>query len=442
MRVLKWLGIMLLLPAIWLALVATHWLPRPEPGDAAVMALLKAPSANVDGKHNVFAGLQNFGYEVPESEWEAVAAADVAAFHQLPPGRAYDTFRSTAEGKYPAYPEIANSGPGLCNIWDPECLPEIRANLDAARSWVAKSASRLAHGEKLLAYDYYRYGFTPRVDSPIAPVGGYFPPLLTSVALLHIDGDSVGAFDRLCRHAAGWRQFRAHTDLMIMDMLGIALVTGASRLYAEMLAEMPADFVAPCPQVFAPLLDAELDQCAISRFEFRSMENSLDTLPPEHVWSTVTGGSRTLTHLFAGLVNNDHAKMLFARAAARFCTDEHQARIRMRSAAALPVQPVCGMTAKIFDPLGCWISGASIDYDPYYFRVLDFDARLKLMSTLISLHGLDPAAAKAAFDARPDSLRSPEHEMSIDTRTGTVQMVPLDKHRGDRWSLPYVRAAG
>jgi len=78
MRVLKWLGMILVLPALWLGLVLTEWLPRPAASDAAVIAALKAPSPSVDGRRNAFAGLQSFGFEVPESEWDAVAAADVA----------------------------------------------------------------------------------------------------------------------------------------------------------------------------------------------------------------------------------------------------------------------------------------------------------------------------------------------------------------------------
>lgn len=442
MRKRKWLGLILLLPVIWLALVATHALPRPEPGDAAVLAALKADSPNLQGERNAFAALQNFGHEVPESEWEAVAAADVAAFDKLAPGTALEAFTTAAEGKYPAYATIANSDPALCNSWGSECLLKIRGNLDAARTIVANSAKQLEHGEKLLGYDHYRYGFTPRIDSPIAPVGGYFPLLLTSVALLHIDGDSAGAFDRLCRHAAGWRRLRAHTDLMIMDMLGIAIVTGASRLYAEMLVEMPADFVAPCPQVFAPLADAELDQCAIARLEFHSMENSLEALSPEYVWPSVTGGSRPFSQPLAGLINPEHTKMLFARSAARLCSDEQHERIRKRSAAALPAPALCGVSAWTFDPLGCWVSGAAIDYDPYYRRLLDFDARLKLLSSVIFLRGKSADAAKAAFDARPESLRSPEHEMSIDPRNGTLRLMQLEKFRGNPWVLPYAQAEG
>lgn len=441
MRVLKWLGMILLLPALWLGLVLTEWLPRPAAGDAAVIARLKAPTPGIDGKRNAFAGLQSFGFEVPESEWEAVAAADVAladVAHDKPS----EAFQSTAAGKYPAYPEIPNTGPGLCNIWDPECLPKIRANLSAARGFVEKAATRLEQGEKLLGYDHYRYGFKPRFYAPIPQISGYFPPLLTSVALMHIDGDSVGAFDRLCRHTAGWRRLRAHTDFLIMDMLGVAMVTGSSRLYAEMLVEMPADFPAPCPEVFAPLADAELNQCAVNQLEFRSLENSIEAQSSQFVWSVLTDAKAAAPSTFAPLVNSQHTKMLFARSVARFCTDEHRERIRLRSAAALPATQHCGVTAWAFDPLGCSIGERFINYDPYYFRVLDLDARLKLLSTVISLHGLAPDAAKAAFDTRPASLRSPEQEMTIDPVNGTLRMIQLDKSRGNPWVLPYARNAG
>lgn len=60
-----------------------------------------------------------------------------------------------------------------------------------------------------------------------------------------------------------------------MDMLGVAQMSNAARLYAEMLAEQPAGFVAPCPETFAPLSDVEINQCAVIRQEFLFLKNTL-----------------------------------------------------------------------------------------------------------------------------------------------------------------------
>jgi hypothetical protein len=433
MRVMKWLGGVLLLIALWMGLVATEWLPRPTPEDAALQAVLARAPANLSGQRDAFAAFQAFGHDVPESDWAALAAADVAAFEQAPRGT---TFVSTAEGKYPAHPSVPGNEPSLCNVWDPECLSKVRNHQVAAREWVSKLQARLKQGEALLGYDHYRYGFRPRVDSPIAPVGGYFPILLSSIALAHIDGDNEGAFAALCRHTAGWRQFRSHSDLLIMDMLGIALMTGASRLYAEMLAEMPADHAAPCPEVFAPLVDAELDQCGVYQFELRSMDNTIDALDRQNL-GPYGDQLPPLLRVSSRLVNIRHAKALFARNLGRYCTDAQYARIRARSSTPLPEQPACGIMEWGFDPVGCYLSKDSIDVEPYYQRLLDLDARLKLLNSAILVRGLAPQAAVAAFDARPAALRSAEHPMSIDPIAGIVRVIPLERSRGNPWDLPY-----
>ncbi len=436
MRVLKWFGGLLLLILLWMGLVASGWLPRPTAEDLALQAALARAPANLDGKRNAFAGFQAFGHEVPESEWEAVAAADVAAFEQAPPG---SSFVTTAEGKYPAHPEVPGKDPSLCSPWDPECLSKVRQHQVEAREWVRKLQARLAQGEAMLAYDHYRYGFKPRADSPLGPFGGYFPILLSSIALQHIDGDSAAAFSALCRHTAGWRQLRSHSDLLIMDMLGIALMTGATRLYAEMLAEMPIEFAAPCPKVFAPLADAELDQCAVYQFEVRAMGNTIDALGQgDLVWFGEP--VPPLLKLGTGLINKRHAKALFARNLGRYCTDEQYSRIRARSSTPLPETGKCGALDWPLDPVGCYVAKALYSVEPYWQRLLDLDARLKLLNAAILVRGLSAEAAQAAFDARPEAMRSAEHPMSIDTDAGIVRMVPLEKTRGNPWDLPYARA--
>jgi hypothetical protein len=436
MRVLKWLGGLLLLALLWMGLVATEWLPRPTAEDLALQETLARAPANTGGQRNAFALLQVFGHEVPESEWQAVAAADVAAFAQAQPGSA---FKSTAEGRYPAHAEVPGKEPSLCSVWDPECLSKVRDHQSEARQWVSKLQARLVQGEALLGHDYYRYEFTPRADSPLAPMGGYFPILMSAIALKHLEGDSEEAFAMLCRHTAGWRQLRSHSDLLIMDMLGIALMTGATRLYAEMLAEMPTEFAAPCPEVFAPLADAELDQCPVYLFELRAMNNTIDALGDRHL---SLYGESVSPILRAGnsLMNKRHAKALYARNLGRYCTDAQYDRIRARTGEPLPEPAACSAFEWALDPVGCQVSQASLDVEPYFKRLLDLDVRLKLLNTLLLVRGLPADAAQTAFDGRPAALRSAEHPMSIDTDAGIVRMIPLEKTRGNPWDLPVVIA--
>ena len=90
-----------------------------------------------------------------------------------------------------------------------------------------------------------------------------------------VDGDVAGAFDRLCQDSATWRRLRARSDMLIQDMIGVAQMSNAAQLYAQILAEQPAGFAAPCPEVFASLSDDELDQCAVFRMEYLVWRNSM-----------------------------------------------------------------------------------------------------------------------------------------------------------------------
>ena len=432
---LRSLAVVAVLFAAWLGVVASGWLPRPRADDLEAISALQAARTQVAGERNAFAMLYSFAHDVPAAQWEALAAADAAAYRANvdEPDRPLGL-----DTTYPAYPELPDPHPGLCAAWLPDCLPRVRAHLEETRALVAAGAGQLARGDRLAEYDHYRYGMYLRFDSPLGiGLRHYFRYLFTAIAIDHVDGNSEAAFARLCTTTAAWRRLRANADMLIIDMVGLAQMAGASRLYAEMLAELPADFDAPCDDVFAPLADAEFNQCAVFAQEFEGMQNSRRDAPGAALFAADGGRPGWLR---AGLVrllyNEPHALRLAARSLGRYCGAQHAARIAARSAAPLPDAPGCSALDRLFDPYGCWLADReTIAWDDYYLRVLDLDARLRLLGLARRLRAsADPAAA---FEARPAALDSPTHAFEHDAATGVVRMRPLNRQRGAHWAFRY-----
>lgn len=442
-KLLKAFLFVVVLATVWLAVVLSEWLPRPTTEQLEAVALLDREPPGIRGERDAFPALWFNNYDVPESELEALMATDVDAWAK----RAAETrdvidFTHAAEGRYPRIPETPKD-PSFCEPWGAECLARVRADVEAARAKLAKYALRLERGDRLDTYDHVRYRFRPRFDSPLAGPGTLFPLQLTAAALAYVDGNRDAAFARLCRNTATWRRFRSHTDSLIIDMVGVAQMTGATKLYAEMLAEQPADFAPPCPEVFAPLADAELDQCAVFRQEHVYLKNTFEDAVVFATTGFEVDVQSPLQRALAALVNRRHVTLMSAPLFARFCSTPHRERAARRDPAPLPPPPGCPVAAWVFDPLGCDVLRIEDDaYDDYYRRVLDLDARLKLLSTAIWLRTQPADGDRAAqFAARPKALDSTPHGMIIDTSARLLRMNNLVSGKGAVWDIPYAVAA-
>lgn len=440
-KLLKFFGLLLLLALVWLGLVLSEWLPRSTEAELTAMAVLESKSANVSGARNAFPAIWLMSYDVPDAELEAVAAADTAAFLDATKQGQVTHFTSTAEGKYAAVPGPPGIDPLLCETWGGSCLVRVRANPEASRARVAEFAKRLERGDRLAQYDHYAYGFRPRLDAPIGGASS-FTLQLTAAALDYLDGNVDSAFARVCHGTATWRRLRAHSDALIMDMLGVAQMSGAAKLYAEMLAEQAPDFTPPCAETFAPLSDAEANQCAVFRGEFLFMRN---TIEDETLFAELADSENRRSRLLPALINERHVVHASAPYFANQCTAENLERVRRRDPAPLP--PVgdspCGAMSWTFDPVGCHIALLSMpDYNDYYLRVLDLDARLKLLQSALWLRTQPADGDRAAqFAARPGGLQSTHHPMRYDSEHNMLRMTNLEKRRGEFWEIPFGVAA-
>lgn len=437
-KLLKGVGVLVLLVGLWLGLVLSEWLPPQTDAQREALALMEAVPANVAGERNAFAAMWLFGYAVPEAELEQVAAADAAAFLEAAQrtGNVTD-FRSSADGKYPAIAAPPNGDPVLCEPWGSACLARVRADPAKSRARLQEFAPRLAQADRLNGYDYYRYGFLPRFDSPIG--GGTGISLqATAAALDFIDGKPDAAFARLCRDTATWRRLRSQADTLIIDMIGVAQMSGATRLYAEMLAEQPADFVAPCPETFAALTDTEANQCAAIRGEYQFTRNSVIDAVRTNAFAA-RPRPRWYTESLARLINERHILDLTASTFAPMCGEANRERVRRRDPSPLAVDVACGSLGWSFDPVGCGVFTESAPaYNDYYQRVLDLDARLKLLQSAIWLRAQPADGDRGAqFAARPLALQSASHAMQLDAQSGQLRMTNLQKSKGEVWEIPY-----
>lgn len=433
------LGVLGLLLA-WLGIVLSDRMPRASAEEQAALATLQQAPRAADSERNGFAALWLLKYDVPAEQLQGVLAADIAAYDKLlKESGSVGSFETTAKGKFDEFPVPAGGEKALCEVWKGDCLERVADAPSATRERLAAAARPLERIRALATYDYFNYAFQPRLDSPLPSLGGVINLQLTDVAMKFFDGELDQAFATLCADTRTWRHLRAHTDMLVADMVGIAYLSNSAQLYAQMLARVPASFDAPCPESFAPLSDSEFDQCPRMHTEFRSSRNSLESA----AWMV---SDQAAPWMLDALVNNQHLIRRSALAIAPYCQDAQRARIARRDPTPIIAVPQCAIDGWVFDPVGCVMSRhLNLDYDLFYRRALDLDARLRLVATALSLRTAANDAA-SAFAARGSALDSPAHHFEHLASENKLRMRNLDSARGEYWEIPLappgVAAAG
>ena len=438
---IRWLLALMVLIALWLALVLSEWLPRPTAEEQAALAALAVEPESAKGERDGFAATWFMGYDVPEDQLSGLLEADLAAYNKLltDTGSVVD-FRTTAEGRFAALPYPNGQDPALCELWNDDCVQRVRSAPEATRQRLKDFAQRLDRSRWLARYDHFHYAFAPRFDSPIGALNGLSNLQLSEATLQYVDGDVDQAFATLCSDTASWRRFRSRSDILVNDMIGIAYISLAAQLYGQMLAEQPADFAAPCPEVFAPLADAELDQCASMRFEFLSARNSLDI----GIGLMLADGA--VAKFVRTLANSQHMLRRFATLTGAYCQAEQHARDVARDPTPPAVVTACTWSGWAFDPVGCaLVEDATPDYHGYHLRVFDLDARLRLLNAAIWLRkpvndgGVQTLLGDPGFAARPKAADSPLHDFTWDAQRGVLRMRNLQAGRGEFWEVPVAK---
>jgi hypothetical protein len=423
MRHLAELALALLtLLGLYVAFLLSPWLPPmpAEPRDA--LALMQAPLVRAVGEHDAFPRLWLLRQDVPEAEITTLFAEDREAILRAAPDVPPESDLPSL-ARYPREPLDSGS---LCPRAPQSCLAYVREDPKQARGIVQAHLPLLARATALREADHVRYGFTANPRSPVPPLGGIGNLQAMATALRFEEGDHGGALESACTDLATWRRLRARTDMLLMDMVGIAFAGTLAHLVAEMLAELPPDHPLPeaCAHALAPEEPGEFDQCDVWRGEFALVSNVMTGLA---AGETAELASEHLPPVFNRLLLKERATLgLSAQHYARLCAGrEHLA----------PAEP--GWLDRAFNPVGSiLIAVAAPNLDDYRDRAEDFRALMQAMRLLVWLRGqADPAVV---LGAPPAEFATPRHALRVDVGAASVAWDRLNAPRGESatWSLP------
>jgi hypothetical protein len=259
------------------------------------------------------------------------------------------------------------------------------------------------HARALDAYDYYHDPFPPSITNP-PPRGLTVGKLqISDAALRFADGDKAEGLERACSAAETWRRLATHSDSLIMQMIGVANFHGAADLFADMLAEMPADAPLPdsCTRAFVPIAAADLGICDTMKTEFRFNQSMSDMIGDPRYKQVVAPDASSVTYFFGSLLFNKRATdALRAINTASYCTsdpDIQQESTRLRTA---PLWDVTGVQGTLFNPIGSILVARGMPaYAEYPVRMHDLDAMNRLVGAALALRLSTAKSAANSADA-------------------------------------------
>lgn len=447
---LQWFGGLVLLGLAYLAIIHFGLLPRPTAAQRQALAALEAPRSKL-GERDGFPVIWTSLYDVPEDQVQRITDDDVAAWnaHATATPRTTETFTSAAKGRFAVlpHPTFPARDPHLCHSWTSGCLAMVKADPDAVQAALDRVQLFAAHAARLAAADHVRYPMVPALDSPIPNINGFVEVGITPPALRAARGDPAGALSELCRDATLWRRLRAHTDSLIVDMVGVAHLSAAAQLAGDLLAELPPESAWPedCATAFAALTPPDFDQCAELLNEARTSIGLVDHLDRATLTIAGVANNDLIGTLSVLGLNRNHARHKIAGAFAGACDEA----ARRAHAAHQPTPPVpaaernCSPFEIVFDPTGCMLFlVATPDFSGYSERVADLDGRYAALRTAVWLRGQRGDAA-ALVDGRPPDLIT-RHDLAVDPVARTLTLTALEQNGGPErraWSIPF-RLAG
>lgn len=419
-RVLKWIGATLL--AVVVLALGAYGISRAMGPTRAERAALEAltPGKPPAGR-NGFAQLWLLPYAVPADEQAAVLKADLAAYAKSPEG-----FVTTAEKQWPH--EQVNGVPGLraCGWTDQDCLARVRGNQAAYAALVARNAGLSARVEALGEADYVHNPFPLGLTMPTPTYQALGAPQ-TGHALAFVRGHRTEALAGICRDARTARMLWKRPDTLADGMISLAMLRGSANLFAEMLAQMPADAALPkdCQDAFAPFAQGGI--CAAMQGEFSYISANVQA----GGWRLVEGaGAAEGRWLF------DPGKTL-ARMAVRpawTCQAPGQAQVKADKPVTVPADLGTGWNARcIANAAGCVLSNMeTADFAPHLRRLQDGVAQARLVSVALWLR----ANPGKTLDDLPETLRQ-GRALQLDAEHKTLSMPLFAPQDGQaRWSIP------
>lgn len=434
---LRWIGYFLLAMIVTVSIVfAAYRVRGPSRAQREALALMQKDYRPKEGT-NAFPLLWYLEYDVPDAEIATRFAAEITAFRDALDA---DKIPVPYEPHASKLTEATGDPSRLCELRAGGCLAKVTADPAVMQATLATYPVIRARDKRLAAADYYWNDF--QLDSRAVPAA--VPQVaqrvwLSAYALEYADGHRGAALADTCSNLDAWRRMHHGTNSLLGSMVAIAFADGAMRLFADMLAALPAGEPVPdsCARALRPIEAADVDRCAemAGEFAFSQRTFNFTTAHAEQAesWRERVGWWITL--------NVPQWEGWVAEQEAYFCEEPPVSLLADTPRPAWQVR-VTERLECISSVNGCMLADiAAPAYADYDARTLDYAAHLRLAASLLWLR--ETTSAKPLmqrFAERPDKLRSGTRASGYDAASGFLFVDNLWTGREARFVLPVADA--
>lgn len=411
---------------VYVAVVWSGVLPRNTAEQDRALAVLKEPYQYARGKQNAFKHVWLAPYDIPAAEIDAAYALELQNYHAAAKAKTSASYGSHLNKKY-ARQELPSKR--LCPRGPKSCLAFVRENPEEARKTATEFSAYRLRAERLRNADHLANELDFNFVTPLPPLAGINGVQTLSAAVDFNDGKTDQALDAVCQNYKVWRQLRSHTDILVVDMVGVSFGNDQLNLLADMLAELPVDHPLPpsCSVALEPLAVNEIDQCDIARGEMKTMSGTFQYVKDAGIASIEFGRSGFIDRLLSTSINVRASEARLAPHIAGLCAGQ----------TAPSGELGIGMSDRIFDPMGSTFSELAVsNYADYRRRAKDFTGILQMMRTLVWLR--TQPDTESTVSLQPDDLKMTDHKLVIDKSSKTLSIELLSPRNNDptKWTLP------
>ena len=433
---IRWVSYFVLAVIVTVSVVfAAYRIRGPSHAQREALALMQKDYRPKEGT-NAFPLLWYVEYDVPDAEIAPRFAREIAAFRAALDS---DEVPIPYEPHAAKLAEAKGDPSRLCELRAGGCLANVTADPAFMRATLATYPVMSARDKRLATADYYWNDFP--VDSRAVPVA--VPQLaqrvwLSEYALEYADGHRSAALADTCGNLDAWRRMHRGTNSLVGSMTAIAFAQGATHLFADMLAALPAGEPVPdaCTHALRPIEAADVDRCAEMAGEFAFSRRTFEftTAPGDRSgsWRERLGWWITLAvPQWEGWI---------AEQEAYFCEDPPVSLLADEPRPASQVRVIERLEC-ISSLNGCLLADIAPAYADYDTRTLDYAAHLRLAASLLWLRETTSAKPLAQrFAERPNALRSGTRNSGYDATARMLFVDNLWTGREGRFTLPVADA--
>ena len=335
----------------------------------------------------------------------------------------------------PPYPALAPLGPDkhlLCAMRDDDCLGKARAHPQALHTALGRHHERLERDQALAHYDYAWNDAPSHLLASIPSYGGSVGLWSSSAALDFVEGHTQQGLESTCTQALTMRRLHARSNTLIGSMIFAARLQGVTRLFLQMLNELPPDQALPdsCSLAFTPITSDDVDLCTVMREEFAGFLGT-DTLKLGRKWY------QSWQLSYAGM------QRLAAPVYASSCTEA--TRQQLLSDQRFTEQSI-NPRPDVFDWVSNWagvirLDISTLNFNAYYNRQQDTAAILRLAATALWLRDTrnDHRPLDVRLTQRPTWMQmSKDRGLTLSSDKTSLHMSEHSNHqsRASEWPLP------